>query len=95
MTKQFNEPQLLPQTGLQEQKHSMGEIKVEEIHKEVSKYVNDDVSYIDALVYYAQKHDIEVELLGEMIRRSSILKSKVRDDAEKLNMVEHSQKLPL
>lgn len=73
----------------------MGEIKVEEIHKEVSRYVNDEVSYIDALVYYAQKHDIEVELLGEIIRRSSILKSKVRDDAEKLKLVEPSHKLPI
>lgn len=73
----------------------MGEIKLEEIHKEVSKYVCDDVTYIDALVYYAQTHDIEVELLGEMIRRSSILKSKVRDDAEKLKLVEPTHKLPV
>lgn len=73
----------------------MAELKIEQIHKEVSAYVNNDVSYIDALVFYAQKHDIEIELLGEMIRRSSILKSKVRDDAEKLNMVEVSHKLPV
>jgi len=72
----------------------MADLKIEQIHKEVSKYVCADVSYIDALVYYAQKHDMEIELLGEMIRRSAILKSKVRDDAEKLKMVEVSKKLP-
>ena len=73
----------------------MADFKIEEIHKEVSKYVCDEVTYIDALVHYAEKNDIEIELLGEIIRRSSILKSKVRDDAEKLKMVEVSQKLPV
>jgi len=72
-----------------------GELKPEEIHKEISKYVNKDVSYIDALVYFSQKHDIEIELLGEIIRRSPIIKSKVRDDAERLNLVEETQKLPI
>lgn len=73
----------------------MDELKIEKIHKEVSKYVNKDVSYIDALVHYAEAHDVEIEVIGEMIRRSPILKSKVRDDAEKLNLVEESKKLPL
>lgn len=73
----------------------MGEIKIEQIHREISGYVCEEVSYIDALVYYAQKHDMEVELLGEMIRRSTILKTKVREDAERLKMVEISHKLPV
>lgn len=73
----------------------MDELKIEKIHKEVSQYVNKDVSYIDALVHYAETHDIEIEVIGEMIRRSPILKSKVRDDAEKLKLVEESKKLPL
>lgn len=73
----------------------MDELKVEDIHKEISKYVNKDVSYIDALVYYAKIHDIEIEVIGEIVKRSPILKSKIRDDAEKLNLVEISQKLPI
>jgi hypothetical protein len=73
----------------------MDELKIEQIHEEVSKHVNKDVSYIDALVHYADTHDIEIEVIGEMIRRSPILKSKVRDDAEKLKLVEESKKLPL
>ena len=72
-----------------------GELKPEEIHKEICKYVGADVNYIEALVYYAQKNDIEVELLGEIIRRSPIIKSKVRDDAERLRLVEVTQKLPI
>lgn len=58
-------------------------------------YVNKDVTYIDALVHYAEKYEIEIEVLGEMIRKSPVLKSKVRDDAESLNLVEVSMKLPI
>lgn len=72
-----------------------GELKPEDIHKEICNYVGPDVNYIEALVYYAQKNDIEVELLGEIIRRSPIIKSKVRDDAERLKLVEVTQKLPI
>ena len=70
-------------------------LQPEEIHKEISKYINKEVSYIDALVHYATIHDLEIEVLGEIIRRSPIIKSKVRDDAEKLNLVEASFKLPV
>lgn len=70
-------------------------LRPEEIHKEISKLVNKGVSYIDALVHYANEHDLEIELVGEIIRRSPIIKSKVRDDAEKLNLVEVTHKLPV
>jgi len=73
----------------------MKELSAEKIHKEIIKYINTDVSYIDALVYYAEKYDIEIEILGEMVKKSPILKSKVRDDAENLNLVEETAKLPL
>jgi hypothetical protein len=73
----------------------MDELKIEQIHAQFIKHVNKVLSYIDALVHYADTHDIEIEVIGEMIRRSPILKSKVRDDAEKLKLVEESKKLPL
>lgn len=73
----------------------MDDLKSEKILIEISKYVNKDVSFIDALVHYAEKHDLEIELIGEIVRRSPILKAKVRDDAEKLKLVEKSHKLPV
>ena len=66
------------------------------ILSEIEKYTNSDVSLIDAIVYYAEQNDIEIELLGDIIRRSVVLKSKVRDDAERLNLLEEkTSKLPL
>lgn len=73
----------------------MQELNSEKIHREIMSYVNKDVTYIDALVHYAEKYEIEIEVLGEMIRKSPVLKSKVRDDAESLNLVEVSMKLPI
>lgn len=72
------------------------QLTAEIILKEVEEYVNDDVSLIDALLYYSEKHNIEIELIGEIVRRSVLLKSKVRDHAEKLNLLEEkTAKLPI
>lgn len=71
-------------------------LTAESILREVENYVNNDVSLIDAIVYYAERYDIEIELLGDIIRRSVVLKSKVRDDAERLNLLEEkTAKLPI
>ncbi len=70
-------------------------MKADQILSEIQGFVNEEVSYIDALVYYAETHNLEIDLIGEIIRRSPVLKSKVRDDAERLNMVERTTKLPI
>lgn len=66
----------------------------ETLHHEITKMVNDEVSYIDALVYYAEKNDLELEVVGELVRRSVLIKAKVQEDAEKLNLVEKTNRLP-
>jgi hypothetical protein len=72
------------------------ELTAESILKEVNGYVNNEVSYIDAIVHFAHKHDIEIELVGDIIRRSAVLKSKVREDAERFNLLEErTTQLPL
>lgn len=72
-------------------------IKISEtmILEEILGYVNNEVSFIDALVFYAQKYDVEVELIGEIVKDSHVLKSKVRDDAERFNLMEKTAKLPV
>jgi hypothetical protein len=71
------------------------ELTAENIFKEITRYISEDVTYIEALVIFAEKHDIEVELIGEIVRRSQVLKSKVRDDAEKFNLMEKTSQLPV
>ena len=71
------------------------DLKAEEILKEVSPWVNDEVTLMDALVHYAHKHEIEIELIGDIVKRSPILKSKIREDAERLRMMEKTARLPV
>lgn len=71
------------------------DLKAEEIMREVSNYVNSEVSFIDALVHYAEKYDLEIELVGEIVRRSQVLKAKVREDAEELNLLDKTTRLPV
>lgn len=73
----------------------MAKSKEEHIIDEISTYVNSEVSYIDALIIYAERHEIEVEVLGEIVKRSTLLTSKVEEDAEFLNLIEKTNRLPI
>lgn len=73
----------------------MEDLKAEQIMKEISAWVNDEVSFMDALVHYAEKYDLEIELIGEIVRRSPVLKAKVREDAERIHMIEKTSRLPI
>lgn len=73
----------------------MEDLKAEQILKEISDWINDDVTIMDALIHYADKHDLEIELIGEIVRRSPVLKAKVREDAERIRMVERTARLPI
>jgi hypothetical protein len=45
--------------------------------KEISENINRGVPYIDAVIVYAEKYGLEVEVVGEIIRRSPVLKAKI------------------
>jgi len=51
--------------------------------------------YMDAVMLYCEKHNIEVETAAELIKQNSVLKAKVQYEAEILNMVKRSTKLSI
>lgn len=71
------------------------EINSDRIMQNIQKYIEKGSSYMDAVLEYANNEELEVELLGEIIKKSPILKSKISDEAEKLKMIEPTAKLPL
>jgi predicted aldo/keto reductase-like oxidoreductase len=73
----------------------MTELKSEQIMRDIEYYIDSGVPYIDAIVDYAEREGLEIEVVGEIIRRSPVLKSKIYDEAEKLNMVERTARLPV
>lgn len=60
----------------------------EKIHHEIAAMLANGVNYIDALVEYARKNDLEIEAVADIVKKSSILKEKLRGEAVKLKLVE-------
>lgn len=73
----------------------MKEISTENIILEIQKYIESGVPYIDAVCEYAERHEIEIEVLGEMIRSSPVLKAKIQYEAEELRLLEPTVRLPI
>jgi hypothetical protein len=56
---------------------------------------SNEVSYLDAVVHYCEKRNIEIESIGDFIRKNALLRSKIQEDAESLNYMEKSAQLPI
>lgn len=65
---------------------------VAHIHKTARQ---SDCSYMEAVIDYAQKNDIEIEAIADIIRKNPNLKSRIQDEAEDLFMMEKTAKLPV
>lgn len=53
------------------------------------------LDYIDAVVYYCEKNNIELETAASIIRNSSYMKYNIQVEAENLNFIPKTAKLPL
>ena len=71
------------------------ELNSERIMNEIQQYVEAGVPYMDAVIEYAERNDVEIEVVGEIIRRSPVLKAKIHREAEELNMVDRVARLPV
>jgi predicted aldo/keto reductase-like oxidoreductase len=71
------------------------QLNSEKIMNEISDMIQAGIPYIDAIVEYCEKNSLEIEVAGEIIRRSPILKAKIYEEAEELNLVEKQVRLPV
>ena len=51
------------------------------------------IPYMDAVVWYCEQEDVEVEVAAKLI--SAVLKSKIEAEAQDLNFLPKGAKLPL
>lgn len=63
-----------------------------EIEKLVCELKTD---YMDAVVHYCEKNDIELETAASIIRGSGKIKAIIQNEAEDLNLLPKTAKLPL
>ena len=62
-------------------------LTIEEIVKEK------ELSYMDAVLHYAQKSELEPEAMAKMLNQS--IKDKIEVEAQSLNMLKRTAKFPL
>lgn len=67
-----------------------------EILRGIEKLVFEkELSYIDAAILYAEKNNIEIETVANIIKMSTVVKSHIQVEAENLNFLPKSAHLPI
>jgi len=50
---------------------------------------------MDAILHYSERNDIEIEVIANIVKSAPGIKSLLKDEAMKINMVEKETTLPL
>lgn len=69
---------------------------IHEFVKEIDELVKSSkIDYIDAVIFYCEKNGIEIETAASLIKSSSKIKAKIQNEAEEMNYLPRSAKLPI
>lgn len=64
--------------------------------KEIEKIVSSkNVDFFEAVIHYCEVNNIEVETAASLIKQNQVLKAKIQYEAENLNMMKKSARLPI
>jgi len=70
-------------------------IVTDEFLEEVRKVANDDdVSFMEAVIEVCEMRGIEIEVAASIIKNSPKIKALIQEDAEKLNFLPKTKRLP-
>lgn len=53
------------------------------------------MEYIDAVVHWCEKNNVEVEYAAALIKKDSVILSQIQTEAENLNILKKTAKLPI
>lgn len=62
----------------------------EKIHLAIEKRLSKGSSYIDALIEYANENRLEVETVAEIVKKSPVLKEKIRTEAKDKRLLKNN-----
>lgn len=60
-----------------------------------SLVISKNISFFDAVIYYCESNNIEVETAASLVKQSNVLKAKIQMEAENLNLMKRSARLPI
>ena len=63
-----------------------------EIEKLVKKY---NLSYMDAVLCYCEKNELDEEYIGSIVNKNPLLREKIAEEAEDLNFLPKQDRLPV
>jgi len=67
-----------------------------EFSTEIESLVKErNIEYMDAVILWCELNGFEIEFAGELIRRNAVLRSKIQIEAENLNFMKKSARLPI
>lgn len=62
----------------------------DKIHHAIASKIAGGASYIDALVDYAAQHQLEVETVAEIVKKSTVIKEKIRQEAQEKRLLKRN-----
>lgn len=54
-----------------------------------------NIEYIDAVVHWCEKNKIEIEYAANLIKKDPVFRSKIQVEAENINVLKKTARLPL
>ena len=64
--------------------------------EEVEKLCRDkNIEYIDAVVFWCEKNNLEIETAAYWIKKDPVMRSKIQLEAENLNVLKRGARLPI
>jgi hypothetical protein len=54
-----------------------------------------NLSYLDAILHYSEVSGLEIEVLAEIMSKDPLIKSKLQIEAENLNFLKKTDRLPV
>lgn len=71
-------------------------ISSDKFYKEIETLVKKhNLNYIDAVLHYCEKNEIEIEAAASMIKSNMRIKSQVQSEGEELRFLPKTAKLPI
>lgn len=55
----------------------------------------DNIGYLDAIIYYCEIYDVEIESIAKLVKNDPALLAKLQEEAESLNFLEKISRLPV
>ena len=64
--------------------------------KEIDKLViSKNITFFDAVILFCESNNMEVETAASLVKQSTVLKSRIQMEAENLNLMKRSARLPI